>query len=416
MLKEEASEYLTYEIGLAIHKYWLPIICPFGILGNILAFFVLTQKHNRHISCCLFMSALAVSDAGVLSTAAYNFCATVLLKDKYIMTDIDCQLQVYISHVSFINSVILIISMTIDRYIAIKYPLKASFYCTPKRAKITIIVALTVSLIYNLPLTFTSRMVNHVTCAFLSSPGRLTEVLASINSVISTVIPFITILGLNIAIIKAYRDHHQTKLTRHKGTPGRHLDEIEMPRLGNMKKEPKTPASIEIRKETKTLDSGNIKKMTKTPTFGNIETLDSGNFMKEIKTSAFGNTRKEIKTLASSNIKRQTSRKEMYLTAMLLWVTFAFLLLTLPVHIRYALYTFIDKHESASTYAMYVLIYNISQKCYYTNSTVNIMLYCLSGPKFRKDLKRLFCGPPKSHQNSKASLVDMYGSSNTEET
>ena len=60
------------DVGEGIHKYWLAFIVPVGFVGNILSFLVMTQPHNRGVSCSLYMAALAVSDTGVLiDLAAY---------------------------------------------------------------------------------------------------------------------------------------------------------------------------------------------------------------------------------------------------------------------------------------------------------------------------------------------------------
>lgn len=319
-LAEEASTYLTYKIGVYIHIYWLPIMTPIGLVGNTLAFIIMVQMYNRRISCCLYMAALAVSDNVVLCSAVYYYIATVILKDSYDMTDADCEAMVYFLHVGFFTSSIIIISMTIDRYIAIKYPLKAVFYCTPRRAKMVITIAIIGSMLYNIPLTLTSRMWNSFTCAAFSTSGVLTEVLAIINIAISSIIPFCIILWFNIAIIITFRKH-QSRQLQHRST--------------------------------------NAGSFTNTPAF--------------------------------ASIRRETARREMYLTAMLLRVTFAFLFLTFPSQIRYAVYTFVNQYESPSAYALYVLLYNISNKCLYTNSAVNFFLYCLSGPKFRMDLQKMCC-------------------------
>jgi len=80
------------------------------------------------------------------------------------------------------------------------------------------------------------------------------------------------------------------------------------------------------------------------------------------------------------------------LVAMLLLVTFALLFFTLPQYTRYIVYLFVSYKENALTYAFFVLIWNITNKLYYTNSAVNFFLYCISGTKFKSDLKSLFQG------------------------
>ena len=90
---------------------------------------------------------------------------------------------------------------------------------------------------------------------------------------------------------------------------------------------------------------------------------------------------------------RQKSMKsaENQLTIMLLSVTMLFLVLLCPTYIRFIYLVFANR-DTPSQYANSMLIYQISFKLYATNSGINFFLYCISGRKFRKDLKEiLFC-------------------------
>ena len=82
--------------------------------------------------------------------------------------------------------------------------------------------------------------------------------------------------------------------------------------------------------------------------------------------------------------------REVQLTAMLLFVAFTLLLLTLPQYIRYLVYIILDHKSDPKTYATFVLVYHITNKLYFTNFAVNFFLYCISGSKFREDIVRLF--------------------------
>lgn len=104
-----------------------------------------------------------------------------------------------------------------------------------------------------------------------------------------------------------------------------------------------------------------------------------------------------------ANIRRERIKREFQLTRMLLRVTFAFLFLTFPIQIRYAVYSFIDKYESPSSYALFIFLNHFSNKCFYTLSGINFYLYCMSGHKFRTDLKTLCCRKCNSVKNQNPS-------------
>ena len=91
---------------------------------------------------------------------------------------------------------------------------------------------------------------------------------------------------------------------------------------------------------------------------------------------------------------RQKTMKstENQVTIMLLLVTTLFLVLMLPAYVR-CVYTQFRKVSTPAKYAGFVFFSQISQKLYYTNNAINFFLYCISGKKFRNDLKEiLHCG------------------------
>ena len=89
---------------------------------------------------------------------------------------------------------------------------------------------------------------------------------------------------------------------------------------------------------------------------------------------------------------RQKSMKiaEKQLTIMLLLVTTLFLILLCPTYIRFIYLSFIQM-DTPLKYANFMFFFQISFKLYATNSGINFLLYCISGKKFRSDLKEILC-------------------------
>ena len=81
---------------------------------------------------------------------------------------------------------------------------------------------------------------------------------------------------------------------------------------------------------------------------------------------------------------------ENQLTIMLLLVTTLFLILMIPTYIRFLYTTFVGT-ETPVKYANMMFFYHVSHKLYFTNNGINFFLYCISGQKFRDDLKELLC-------------------------
>ena len=100
--------------------------------------------------------------------------------------------------------------------------------------------------------------------------------------------------------------------------------------------------------------------------------------------------------------KREVTMKsvENQLTIMLLLVTTLFFILLCPTYFRFIYLVFV-KRDTPSKYAKLMLIYQITSKLYTTNSGINFLLYCISGQKFRNDLKEILCCSTSRSSSSK---------------
>ena len=74
---------------------------------------------------------------------------------------------------------------------------------------------------------------------------------------------------------------------------------------------------------------------------------------------------------------------------MLIFVTFAFLILTMPIYIRYIILIIFDCDLTPKRDAICFLFINITNRLYYINNMVNFYMYIMSSVKFRKDTKDL---------------------------
>ena len=87
--------------------------------------------------------------------------------------------------------------------------------------------------------------------------------------------------------------------------------------------------------------------------------------------------------------KMKTSDKQVY--AILLLVTFGFLILTTPGYLLFLFIMLVDFRTSPKMFAGYHLFYNIAQQLHFTNHGINFFFYVISGQKFRTDLLKLLC-------------------------
>ena len=229
--------------------------------------------------------------------------------------------------------------MTVDKYIAIKWPHRAAIYSTPKRAKITIIIVFICVVIYNVPHLLASRLIG-VTCLGYRAGGIITKVYSWFSFVLNGIIPFSLLIYMNCTIVKAIRQSRKM-----------FSNNVTIPRIKNQ---------------------------------GVDETQ-------------FTNTGLEMRKGAMKKAENQ-------LTIMLLLVTTLFLILLIPTYVRFVYLTFV-KPDTPYKYALSTFLFHVTHKLYNTNSGINFFLYCISGQKFRNDLKEILCFRRNSPRSSQQVLL-----------
>ena len=102
-----------------------------------------------------------------------------------------------------------------------------------------------------------------------------------------------------------------------------------------------------------------------------------------------------------SKHQRSTERQ---ITIMLLLVSFLYLILIGPGFIHFLNWLVVPPDRDPLTYANFTLSYNVCQKLFFTNNSINFFLYCISGQKFRTDLFSIFrCNTNRDKNRSESS-------------
>nr|KAG5693118.1 hypothetical protein BaRGS_014068 [Batillaria attramentaria] len=92
-------------------------------------------------------------------------------------------------------------------------------------------------------------------------------------------------------------------------------------------------------------------------------------------------------------IRRLTSDSNMRLTVMLLTVSFAFLLTTLPMNVSIIGAAFWNRDaDNIPVMVRVKLVSTVAELLMYLNHSVNFFLYCATGQKFRNEVVRMVCG------------------------
>lgn len=130
--------------------YYTPLITFTGSIGNILSILVFFRTKLRKLSSSYYLAALGISDTGFL---LINFLQWLNFFDIHLYnTDVLCQLFTFLSGLCAALSVWFVVAFTVERFIAVLYPLRRQTMCTVRRAKSVLYGLVLVSLIHSLPL------------------------------------------------------------------------------------------------------------------------------------------------------------------------------------------------------------------------------------------------------------------------
>ena len=311
---EEVESYSIFKIANLIMIYWLPVLIPIGLVGNTLSFLVMIKPNNRKMSTCIYMAAISINDNIMMLVCLHYYLVSAVQKHNW--SNLECKMSSFVALFALQNGTFLVVAMTLDKYIAIKWPHKAATYSVPRRVKIITGSLYICACIYNIPHLFISIVTGNQ-CIGDAVGGIITKVYTWFTFVLNAIIPFTMLIHMNFVIVNA------------------------------------------VRKSRKFFKANN-------------ETTGKGR-------DQGMETRK--KTMKSA---------EKHLVIMLLLVTILFLILLCPTYFRF-IYLVFAKRDTPFKYAQSVLLSEITAELYASNSGINFFLYCISGKKFRNDLKEILC-------------------------
>lgn len=138
---EKLSHLLTF--------YYTPILVFTGSIGNILSVLVFFKTKLRKLSSSYYLAALGISDTCFLF---FLFLTWLSFIDVNIYNrPVWCQLITYLTYVFSFLSVWFVVAFTVERFIAVLYPLKRQTMCTVRRAKMVLVCLTILGAIHSTP-------------------------------------------------------------------------------------------------------------------------------------------------------------------------------------------------------------------------------------------------------------------------
>ena len=303
---EEVQSYTTFKVADFVNTFWFPVLIPIGLVGNMLSFLVMIKQNNRKMSTCIYMASISINDNFVMYVCLHDYLVSSVQIDR--CNPRQCKFIAFMALSALQNSTFQVLAMTLDKYIAIKWPHRAATYSTPRRAKVIAMSLYICVFVYNVPHFFLSGIIG-CQCIALGSSSLITKMYSWFSFVLNAVIPFTLLIHMNYIIMKTVRNSRK------------------------LFKENDTNTGMEARQ----------------------------------------------KTMKSA---------EKQVTIMLLLVTTLFLILLCPTYVRF-IYLVFAKRDTPFEYASSMLFFQVTYKLYSSNSRLNFFFYCISGQKFRNDLKQI---------------------------
>ncbi|CAJ0583602.1 unnamed protein product, partial [Mesorhabditis spiculigera] len=144
-----------------VYLILMPIVCIWGIVAALLCIVVFTRPRMRS-SLNLYLAGLSVFDFLVLLSSLLTYPSLQLCVVNDHSTDsLSCQffwksalLTLPLSNIFQAGSVWTCVAVTVDRFLAVNYPLHSKIWCTPKRAVVIMGALTTFIFFYKIPQFF----------------------------------------------------------------------------------------------------------------------------------------------------------------------------------------------------------------------------------------------------------------------
>ncbi|XP_068083712.1 nociceptin receptor [Anabrus simplex] len=327
-----------------IELYYTPVLVVLGSVGNSISMLVFFSTKLRKLSSSFYLGALAISDTGFLITLFVTWLE--MLDVSFFSRPGFCSLFNYMAFVCSFLSSWFVVAFTVERFVAVRYPLRRPSMCTVTRAKAVLLGLTLLGLIAFSPYAFIIHAVpqpkENGTAAMYCDIKEDWKPFANIYNYADTVVtfclPVVVISALNASISQTV-----WRLAR-------------VRRSMTLLERSAPPASAEQGHRS----SGRRSKVRST----------------------------------SSQTK---------VTKMLLVVSTVFLCLNLPSYVMRVLSFVMVNGTSAQEAQQFVIIQHLLNQLFNTNFGINFALYCISGQNFRRSLVSMCC--PRLHRRHDTTQV-----------
>lgn len=208
------------------------IVIVLGTVGNCISVLAFFTTKLRKLSSSFYLGALAISDTGFLLALFLSWLNSFGVP-LFNISGL-CELSIYLTYVCSFLSAWLVVGFTVERFIAVRYPLRRSSMCTSTRAKIVLASLTVLALTLNIPnlwLTQIQIRDNRPICGLNPKFTLLATVVNHVDFVVTFILPFVVIATLNawisVMVWRLARIRRVLTLTaaRERNAPSRRLQQ-----------------------------------------------------------------------------------------------------------------------------------------------------------------------------------------------
>lgn len=217
-------------VAATLWVYVGPCIFVVGLCGNALVLAVMSQRRMRGTSTCVYLQWMAVADICVLVSGMITEWVEALF--DVIFKELDerlCKLEKFMFYTSSDTSIWILVGFTVDRLVAVCFPLQHRHSCfRPSNAKYYAVAALLAAVVKNLHVLWTrgaefrpAANGSNTELELVKNCGRPTEeyehfefyVRPWIAFAVVFALPFCVIVFCNVFIIRAMVRYHRARST-----------------------------------------------------------------------------------------------------------------------------------------------------------------------------------------------------------
>lgn len=324
---DDYTSYKEYKAGILIWKIVPPILILFGTVGNGLSIIVLTRRSIRSSTTALYLTVLAFSDLFVLYSGLLRQWLRFLFEtDVRHVSEFGCKLNIWLVYCSLDYSAWILLLVTLERVISAWLPHNARTLCTKNSAAAVLISVGVFILCLNAHLLYGMVFKYSEDENGNQELEKCVEINDEYYVFFNVTWPWVDLCAFCVI-----------------------------------------PFTVIV--------------------IGNALIL-----FKVVKSQKKVKSR-VVPSVAGGSQQQTTSghgHKQSSMTAMLFTLNIVFLLSTSPISIYNVGYTYWVKDASSHEYAQLDLWWAVVNMLMYTNNSLNFLLYCLSGTKFRREVIRTF--------------------------